>query len=198
MNNLIFIVIIGMIFISLFFLVGQQEVKEDVIKEITNKTPEMEKVLNETKAIEVEQLLEEIEKSNITIRDKELIVNQLVSQDYAEIIVRVTDKEKIDDILATLSKNEFKLEGIADALPPYIFSGNITKEGLEKIKDNQYIERISIVQYGRGALGYSVPLINANDVWKLQLFILSVIFVSTFYVSNEVKIVEIIINGVIK
>ncbi len=76
-------------------------------------------------------------------------------------------KERQDKVLAALSEKEFKIKrkySLSSEL-----AGNITKDGLEKLKHNPDIERIYLDGELSLFLSQSVPLINADDVWNKQI-----------------------------
>lgn len=114
-------------------IIGFKDVKEKnittTIKNATNITipPEIEKIVSSINSLE---------------KDKIAIKKQLSIQGYAEVIVEVRDKNKIDEILSNLSQEEFILKKTFRNRPPYTFSGNITLKGLEKLLGDQDIKQI--------------------------------------------------------
>ncbi|MBI2144002.1 hypothetical protein HYU17_02520 [Candidatus Woesearchaeota archaeon] len=75
-------------------------------------------------------------------------------------------KQKQDEVLSTLSLKDFKTKNIYTLSPG--FSGYITKSGLEKLKIDPNVNNIHLSRKGEYILESTVPLINADDVWKLQ------------------------------
>ena len=49
------------------------------------------------------------------------------------------------------------------------FSGDVTEEGLEKLKDDPNVKKIIVNKIFQTSLSTSVPQINANDVWNFSV-----------------------------
>lgn len=125
--------------------------------------------INQTRVKEIEQILNEIEAGNISIMNKEIIVEKLASQSYVEVTIWMKSKEKIDEILSIFNPEEFKIVAIFRTYPPYTINGNITLDGIEKLKDNPDVEKMDIIGHARATLRDSTSLINADDAWLLQI-----------------------------
>ncbi len=72
---------------------------------------------------------------------------------------------KINVVLSKLPETEFKLR--RKLLTGRGFSGNITKEGLQKLANDTNVEAIRLEGISRILLDESAPLINADDVEDL-------------------------------
>ena len=68
------------------------------------------------------------------------------------------------------------------------FSGELTKSGLEKLKDDPNVKKIIINKIFQTSLTTSVPQINANDVWNLS--------VGGYNITGEGETVCVIDSGV--
>lgn len=163
-TTMIIIILVGIVIISSVIWYIQPRMSS----EIPNKTIPIEpkKVFNETKAKEIEKALNN---TTVPILGKEIIIEQLISKNYAEVVIEVVDKEKIDEVLSFLAPEEFKVTGLFRKYPPYSIHGNITLTGLEKLKNNPSIVKIDIISYFKVSLSESIPLIKANDVWLLKI-----------------------------
>ena len=72
---------------------------------------------------------------------------------------------EISDIGNALNKIEFELKNKFITING--FSGNVTKEGLEKLKNNPYVKRIDINYPNSISLGDTVSIVNATKTWKI-------------------------------
>ena len=70
------------------------------------------------------------------------------------------------DILSSLTDKEFRLS--YTSLRGRGFSGNITLEGIKKLKNNPNVLRVYLPIFGGTSLQQSLPLINATKVWNLS------------------------------
>jgi len=74
---------------------------------------------------------------------------------------------KQDKVLNKLNKKDFKLKHKYKTISG--FSGTITKQALEELKNNPDVEFIYRDRVIHKTLNNSAPQINADDVWKLQV-----------------------------
>jgi len=75
-----------------------------------------------------------------------------------------TYRNTSDSVLSTLSENEFQLKQKSEF--GSFFSGNITKEGFEKLLKDERVKKIYAKKYIRESLHESASLINADDIWS--------------------------------
>ena len=134
---------------------------------------------NENKALEIN---EKSKSSGLEIilnnKIESGIYNAFKEKDYVNVIVELYEgdffpedlefskllvKEKQDSVLSGLS-GSFKLKHQYKTI--YSFAGEINKNGLEKLSENDNVEFIYMDKILQPNLTQSVPLINADDVHK--------------------------------
>jgi subtilisin family serine protease len=96
--------------------------------------------------------------TNITIPNKNSPDYELKTQQKKEILI-----EQTNAVLSTLSDSEFKLKRNSEF--GGFFSGNITKEGFDKLLKDKRVKHIYAEKDIQIHLDDSAPLINADDVW---------------------------------
>jgi len=100
------------------------------------------------------------------------VVQHIEQQGAIRVIVTLKDQAGIfaaqaEDVLTGLNQTDFDPEHTFTSLPG--FAGNLTAEGLEKLKNDPRIDHIVIDRPVQAFLPTTVPLLNADDVWKLRI-----------------------------
>ena len=93
------------------------------------------------------------------------ILKKLNESSEISVVVELKSNTLTNSILSDLTKTEFKLEEIV--LGDTAFFGNITQEGLNKLKNNPEVRLIYLNRKLHILLQESLPLINANNTWAL-------------------------------
>src|SRR3989338_6262721 len=93
------------------------------------------------------------------------VIKFLENSEWAPVVVELKSNTLTNSILSDLTKTEFKLEEIV--LGDTAFFGNITQEGLNKLKNNPEVRLIYLNRKLHILLQESLPLINANNTWAL-------------------------------
>jgi hypothetical protein len=82
---------------------------------------------------------------------------------WLEDITRQVDETQ-SKVVPFLLESEFRVESASELSP--VFSGYMSKEGLEKLKNNPLVTRIEKVKKTYASLDDSASLINATRVWN--------------------------------
>jgi len=98
--------------------------------------------------------------SNITISKEDSVAVQTTKDSQRWDIYRNTSQS----VLSILSENEFQLKRKSEW--GRSFSGNITKEGFEKLLKDDRVKKIYAEKEIHISLNESVSLINADDAWS--------------------------------
>jgi hypothetical protein len=101
---------------------------------------------------------------NVMVMDN--VVEELNAQNEAPVIVMLKEGFSAQSTISTLNENEFKPRyqySIINA-----FSGNITAEGLERLRNSQEVQAVYLDEKNEFFLDKSAPLINATAVWNMQ------------------------------
>jgi len=96
--------------------------------------------------------------SNISY-NSDIKANKMIFRRKADLF-----EEAEDNVISTLSEKEFNLTYKFTSFNG--FAGYITIEGLEKLANNPIVKKIELNGKYKLSLSESVPLINADHVWK--------------------------------
>lgn len=130
--------------------------------EITKVESKVLDELNKTGEVEVIVVLNDAAVNN-TKNGAELSKKQILEQKKSMIF---SQQEKVLSTLELSYQNgsiDFKL--FHRYLTVNAFSGKLTKQGLEKLKNNSNVKNIIFDERIYASLDRSIPLINADDVW---------------------------------
>ncbi len=116
----------------------------------------------------------------ITTNVEDKVEEKLETEEEVFVLVKLRDIEpQQEKVLSKLNLKEKKLLGILIEEPDLklkhkysninAFSGKITKQGLEKLRNDPNVENIYIDKKFSIALDNSIPQINADDVWQIQV-----------------------------
>jgi len=98
-------------------------------------------------------------------KQQEKVLSEL---DYVSIKQNNSETNVISEVPDTgnnLNETEFELKNKFATINA--FSGEVTKKGLEKLKNNQYVKRIDISYPNSISLGDTVSIVNATKTWKV-------------------------------
>jgi subtilisin family serine protease len=112
-----------------------------------------------------------IKNNGLHISDTEIssVIQQIEDNNEASVIVMLKNPDLSiqSDVISILSNEDFKLKYNYNSVNA--FSGTLTKSGLEKLQNDERIEMIYLDRKFNVTLNDSIPIINANDVWPMQL-----------------------------
>lgn len=189
--GIIIILVISAAVVSFVFVNQISEIPPPENKSSEIRKPSTEtKIINETRVKELEAI---VNTTKIPLNDKETIKEQFLIEEWIPIIARVKSYELLDEVINSLSKNEFKLISrteFKEAIPT--FSGNATKNAIIKLQNNIHVEKIYYDFPTKTTLQDSLPLINVDKVWQIQLNSLNI----TGQLSNRNITICVIDTGV--
>ncbi len=101
--------------------------------------------------------------------------NKLESEEAQKEAIKETQDEVLNDLnqedkktlFGFTEKKEFELEYQYETLNA--LAGEVTEEGLEKLRDNPNVDKIIVNKVRQIFLSGSVPVINADDVWNVKV-----------------------------
>ncbi|MBD3163602.1 S8 family serine peptidase [Candidatus Woesearchaeota archaeon] len=147
------------VLLLLAFFVCPAEVDEKIYEELDEKG--FAEVIVRLKETEKKSGLK-ISAISDKLRGKKAIVEQ---QD--KVLSKLDTMSRKRGILSIKEKKDFELRRKYSTISA--FSGKVSKEALETLSKDRNVESIQVNSIKRIALSESVPLINGDDVWKLQL-----------------------------
>ena len=106
------------------------------------------------------------QKNKVEIQVDSKIYKEFESNEKVKVIVLLKEESNKSAVASSLSKDEFKLKHKYNIING--FSGEVTAEGIEKLKSDSRVEKIEFDYPVRAFLQDSVPLINATNTWNVQ------------------------------
>ncbi len=120
--------------------------------------------------------------------------SKLESEEAQKEAIKETQDEVLNDLnqedkktlLGFTEKKEFELEYQYEILNA--LAGEITEEGLEKLRDDPNVDKIIVNKVRQIFLSGSVPVINADDVWNVK--------VNSYNITGEGQTVCVVDTGI--
>jgi len=131
--------------------------------------PEIEEILEEEDSVRVlVKLKNDPVKDNIedSIEEKLEAKKEMIEEKQEEVLERIEGKASINGKVS-LEKKDFELGHQYNTING--FSGEVTKEGLERLRNDPGVEAISYNGVFYASLAESVPLVNGNDLWNFEV-----------------------------
>ncbi len=134
--------------------------------------PEIVQALEEQNNVSVIVILKDVSEHPAASQEEKEIKKEIIRKRQEQVLETLDNQNEPKTILANLLGNspetpDFEVEHRFTYLNG--FSGEVTKDGLEKLEDNPLVESVYIEEVKHIFLSDSIPLINANDVWNLSV-----------------------------